>query len=105
MQILMLCVIALAAAQADSRSTVDERVRKLTRESSWQPVASVPIKFPTYHPQGMVKIGDTLLVSSVEVKKPTRRLTPPAGGSDRDAGEGVGHLFKIDMAGNLIADL
>jgi hypothetical protein len=105
MQILMLCVIALAAAQGDTRATVDERVRKLTRESSWQPVASVPIKFPTYHPQGMVKIGDTLYVSSVEVTGPAQRLPQPAGGSGRDTGAGIGHLFKIDMAGNLIADL
>jgi len=96
---------ALSAAQADTRATVDERVRKLTRESSWQAVASVPIKFPTYHPQGMVKIGDTLYVSSVEVTVPAKRLPQPAGGSDRDTGAGVGHLFKIDMAGNLIADL
>ena len=95
----------LSAARADTRATVDERVRKLTRDSSWQPVASVPMKFPAHHPQGMVKIGDTLIVSSVEVNVPTRRLTPPAGGYDRDAGEGAGHLFKIDMAGNLIADL
>jgi hypothetical protein len=48
------------------------------------------MRFTTYHPQGMVKVGDTLFVSSVEV---------------RDAGEGAGHLFKIDMAGNLLADL
>ena len=95
----------LSAAQAGTRATVDERVRKLTRDSSWQPVASVPIKFPTYHPQGMVKIGDTLLVSSVEVTVPTKRLPQPAGGFDRDAGKGVGHLFKFDLAGNLIADL
>jgi hypothetical protein len=40
----------------------------------------------------MVKIGETLFVSSVEV-------------IDREAGKGVGHLFKLDMAGNLVADL
>ena len=97
--------LILSAARADTRATVDERVRKLTRDSSWRAVASVPIKFPTYHPQGMVKIGDTLLVSSVEVRVPTKRLPQPAGGFDRDAGQGVGHLFKFDMAGNLIADL
>src|SRR2546426_403281 len=84
--------VALSAAPSDTRSIVAERVLKLTRGSSWKLVASVPIKFRTYHPQGMVKIGGTIFVSSVEVK-------------DRDAGEGVGHLFKIDMAGNLIADL
>jgi len=78
---------------------------KLTRSSSWKRVASVRISFRTYHPQGMVKIGRTLFVSSVEVKVPTKLLPRPVGDYDRDAGDGVGHLFKIDMAGNLLADL
>ena len=64
----------------------------LTRASTWTLVASVPIAFRTFHPQGMVKIGETLFVSSVEV-------------IDRDAGKGVGHLFKMDQTGGLIADL
>ena len=64
------------------------RVMKLTRNSSWTQLASVPMKFATYHPQGMVKVGGTLLISSVEVKTRT---------------EGVGHLFKSDLQGNLIA--
>jgi hypothetical protein len=53
----------------------------------------------------MVKVGDAFFVSAVEVTVPTRRLTPPAGGYDRDAGAGVGHLFKFDRAGHLIEDL
>ena len=65
---------------------------KLTRDSSWTAVASVPIKFRTWHPQGMVKIGETIFVSSVEVH-------------DRDAGKGVGHLFRINSHGALVADL
>ncbi len=64
----------------------------LTRASTWTLVASVPIAFRTFHPQGMVKIGETLFVSSVEV-------------IDRDAARGVGHLFKIDKTGALVADL
>jgi hypothetical protein len=106
------CLIVLTAASAllpavqpDVRSTVAERVMKLTRDSSWTLVGSVPIGFTTHHPQGMVKIGDTLFVSSVEIKVRTTRLPRPVDGYDRDTGEGVGHLFKIDMAGNLIADL
>jgi hypothetical protein len=91
--------------QADDRSTVAERARKLTRDSTWKLVASVPIKFKTHHPQGMVKIGDTIIVSSVEVTVRTTRLASSSQGYDRDTGAGVGHLFKIDMAGNLIADL
>ena len=93
MRMLAVAVAAAAALSTpDARSIVAERVMQLTRNSPWTLVASVPIAFRTFHPQGMVKIGETLFVSSVEV-------------IDRDAGKGVGHLFKIDMAGNLLADL
>ena len=88
----MLALALALAAAADARSTVADRVTALTRTSSWTLVASVPIAFRTFHPQGMVKIGETLFVSSVEV-------------IDREAGKGVGHLFKIDKAGTLLADL
>src|SRR5580765_3703035 len=84
-------VAVLAAAPPDPRAIVAERVMTLTRSSSWTPAAAVPIAFRTFHPQGMVKIGETLFVSSVEV-------------IDRDAGKGIGHLFKIDKAGNLVFD-
>ena len=77
-------VAALSAVQPDPRSIVADRVMTLTRASSWTLAASVPIAFRTFHPQGMVKIGETLFVSSVEV-------------IDRETGTGVGHLFKIDM--------
>ena len=97
--------VAVTTVPTDTRSTIAERVTKLTRGSSWKRVASVRISFRTYHPQGMVKIGRTLFVSSVEVRVPTKLLPRPVGDYDRDAGDGVGHLFKIDMAGNLIADL
>ncbi len=98
-------VVGMRAVQTTVRPTVAERVQALTRDSSWTLVASVPMKFTTHHPQGMVKIGDTLFISAVEVKVRTRRLAQPVDGYDRDAGEGAGHLFKVDMQGNLIADL
>ena len=66
---------------------------------------SVPVRFRTYHPQGMVKIGDAFFVSSVEIRVPAKPLFQRAGGYDRDPGEGIGHLFKIDRKGNLLADL
>lgn len=99
---------AIAAAQAaapDPRAVVAARVMGLTRESPWTLVASVPMTFTTHHPQGLVKIGDTFYVSSVEVKVPARRFSRPVDGYDRDTGEGIGHLFKIDMTGKLLADL
>lgn len=88
----MVIAAVLFAAPPDPRSAVADRVMTLSRTSTWTLAASVPIAFRTFHPQGMVRIGDTLFVSSVEV-------------IDRDAGKGVGHLFKIDQAGNLLADL
>jgi hypothetical protein len=100
------CAIQLRSQNgSNGRSIVAERVTKLTRDSQWHAVASTPIGFTTFHPQGMVKIGDTFIVSSVEVRKPTQRFAAPVGGYDRDAGEGVGHLFKIDGAGHLVADV
>jgi Family of unknown function (DUF6454) len=103
----LLAIICAATRNtvADDRALIGDRVTRLTRESAWALVESLPITFRTYHPQGMVKIGNTFFVSSVEVRVPTKRLPPPAEGFDRDTGEGVGHLFKIDRAGNLLADL
>ncbi|WP_262297547.1 DUF6454 family protein [Microvirga sesbaniae] len=95
---------ALMAAEPD-RDALADRVTKLSRGTQWKPVSAVPINFVTHHPQGMVKIGDTLFVSSVEIKEPTKRFPQPVDGYDRDTGAGVGHLFKLDMKGNLIADI
>ena len=41
----------------DREIEVSIRVMKLTRATQWRPVAAIPLSFPTYHPQGMVKIG------------------------------------------------
>lgn len=98
--------LSLPAAAADAdRDVLANRVMKLSRGTQWKPVQAIPINFLTHHPQGMVKIGDTLFVSSVEIKEPTKRFPQPVDGYDRDTGAGVGHLFKIDMKGNLIADI
>jgi hypothetical protein len=98
-----LALVALAAAQAPDRATMANRVLSLTRDSAWRQVQAIPIGFPTHHPQGMVKIDDTIFVSAVQVKVRTRRFAQPSGGFDRDTGEGVGHLFKMDMNGKLLA--
>ena len=82
----VLAAAGLTAAPQSARSIVAERVTTLTRNSSWTRVAAVPVRFRTFHPQGMVKIGDTFVVSSVDRER------------------SAGHLFKIDMAGNLLAD-
>jgi hypothetical protein len=62
------------------------RVAALTRGSAWTLVASVRLDFPAHHPQGLVKIGDTLHMTSV----------------DR---AGLGYLFKFDAAGRLVSSV
>ena len=92
--VLFCTLIAVSAQTAPphERSVVADRVTRLTRDTAWTRVSAIPIGFKTFHPQGLVKIGDTFFLSSVEVL-------------DRDAGKGIGHLFKIDSAGRLLADL
>ncbi len=100
-----LTVAAGRTAGSDDRALLADRVSLLTRDSAWTHVAGVRMGFHTFHPQGLVKIGDTLYVSSVEVRVAPVRFPTPVGGHDRDTGEGVGHLFKVDMTGRLLADL
>lgn len=74
--------------------TLIDKIKKLRYDTQWQQVAAIPLQFPTYHPQGMVKVGEFFYMSSVEV------IRPPRNG---ETGEGIGHLFKIDSTGNLLA--
>ncbi len=97
--------LAGLAQAAGPDAIVSERVKQLTRGTQWRQVAAIPVSFDTQHPQGMVKIGDHFYVSSVEIRTPTKRFPQLQDGYDRDTGEGVGHLFKFDAAGNLLADL
>lgn len=96
--------LLLTTALAQGR-LISERFQQLTRASEWRLEAARPVNFNTHHPQGLVKIGADFYVSSVEVTQPTKRFVTPQNGLDRDTGAGLGHLFKFDDKGNLIADL
>jgi hypothetical protein len=101
----LLAATVLGSSAGAASELVAERVQKLTRAVRWRPVATIPINFKTHHPQGMVKIGDTFFVSSVEITVPTTRFPEPKDGYDRDTGQGAGHLFKIDAKGNLLGSM
>lgn len=89
----------------DDGALVLDRLRHLSRRTVWRQVAALALEFRTHHPQGMARVGNHLFVSSVEILRPTRRLVGPAIGHDRDPGEGIGHLFKVDTSGRLIAGI
>jgi hypothetical protein len=99
---LALTLLAMAPGSARANDTVSERFQRITRGTKWQLAATIPIGFPTHHPQGMVKIGDRIYLSSVEIMERTQRFPEPQGGLDRTPGKGVGHLFELDLTGNLL---
>ncbi len=71
----------------------------------WLPKDTVLLRFDTHHTQGLLKIGDYFYLSSVEVRTWPRAYGQLINGYDRDTGDGTGHLFKFDSAGQLVAQL
>jgi hypothetical protein len=98
-------LLALGQSASAAEPALNGLVQTLTRATPWQQTAAVALQFPTFHPQGMLKIGDAFFVSSVDIRKPTTRYPALQDGYDRDTGEGVGHLFKFDAQGKLLADI
>ena len=94
MKYLMLtcCLLYVRYGQAQSV----EKISQLRPDTPWQKMAAVKLQFPGFHPQGMVKIGDSFFMSSVQV---TRKR------QDNDGGEGIGHLFKFNADGKLLAQI
>ena len=92
------------AAQGDR---ITSAFAKLSRSTSWQLVEKVPLRFDAHHPEGVVRLGDRYVLSTVEVIEPTQRYHPPGtiiDGTDRTPGKGIGHLIAFDGEGNLLAD-
>lgn len=95
----------MTTPHAAAQSELVERFERLTRSAQWRPVGATQVQFPTHHPQGMVKIGERLYVSSVEIIERTQRFAEPRDGLDRSAGRGRGHLFEMDADGRLLRSI
>jgi hypothetical protein len=67
----------------------------------WKLARSTKLSFRTFHPQGLLKIGDRFLLSSVEVSKDPK----PSNNSEPGTRAGIGHLFLFDGQGSLVRDL
>lgn len=88
--------VALDLAEAFSR---------LTGSAEWQRIDAVPLAADTHHPQGLVKLGDSFYLSTVEIIEPTVRYDAPRDGLDRSAGKGVGKLLKFASDGKLLGEV
>lgn len=81
--------------------------RLLGKNAAWTPVQTVNMNFQTFHTQGLVKVGDTFFVSSVEVLESTVRNGSSTDALydftiDRSTGAGRGWVFKFDATGQLL---
>ena len=96
---------AWVAGAASWSSGIVARFEALDRSAHWNRVASIALDFDAHHPQGMVRIGETFYLSSVEVRRPTTRYSAARNGFDRDPGAGAGHLFRVNSEGRLLRDI
>ena len=102
--VVALAALALTGAAPTGRSPMSDgalvaaRVMRLMRDTTWTPAGVTKLRFRTFHPQGMIRVGDDLFVSSVEVRTPPRHRGV---GQERDVGAGVGHLLKVGPDGAL----
>jgi hypothetical protein len=65
-------------------SAVTETVAALTRATTWQLIDELPLAFDSYHPQGMVRVGSTWWISTV------------------DTAHRCGYVLVVDSAGQLM---
>lgn len=84
--------------------------RLMGRNTIWTHVDTIKVTWPTFHTQGLVKIGETFYVSAVEVIESTVRNGTVTDAlydfsMDRSTGAGRGWLFKFDAAGQLLGQL
>lgn len=100
--VVLAATVATTAAVAAGPDDLGQRIEGLSRSTPWRLVETIPVPFQTYHPQGFARTGDALVFSSVEITVPTKRYAQPQDGMDRDAGQGTGHLFKLDAQGRQI---
>jgi len=97
--------IAADAAPTDQGDALGVAVSKLDRSAAWTQVDKIKLNFPTHHPQGFTRVGDRLFMSSVEIIERPVKYPAPVDGYDRTPGKGVGHVFELDLHGNLVHDI
>jgi hypothetical protein len=94
-----------AGAAPDRGAELALRIGALTPQTPWVESAPLNLKFDAHHPQGLVKVGETFFLSSVQVVRRPKALPAPEDGFDRDPGQGVGHLFRFNRDGRLTGEL
>lgn len=95
-----------APGAAGQDETLVAAFDNVSRSTAWTRTDTINLDFNTHHPQSMEVIGDRIFLASVEItERPVKFPGGPVDGYDRTPGKGVGHLFVLDRAGNLLEDI
>lgn len=103
--LICLCIFFIWIPAYSQRDALHAKLCNITPATIWQKADSIKLQFNAYHTQGLVKVKDHFYMSSVEIIKATQRNTDPRSEYDRDTGEGIGHIFKINQQGELVQDI
>src|SRR6266487_1906008 len=101
-------VSAQAAVAGDHHSgdtTLVTDFGAVDRNTTWQLTSKMRLNFQTYHTEGIAFTSDRIFLSAVQIIEPTVKYPTPQGGYDRTPGKGIGHLFVMDLHGNLQSDI
>ena len=98
----MVCSASYAAKPLSKQGKRVAKALMSTEPNEWQLVESIDLKFDTYHPQGMLKVGDTFYITTVKVERRPRYTRQGKQVSVMDEGAGKGYLMQFDAGGNLL---
>ncbi len=98
----MVCSASYAAKPLSRQGKRVAKALMSTDPNEWQLVESIDLKFDTYHPQGMLKMGDTFYITTVKVERRPRYTRQGKQVSVMDEGAGKGYLMQFDAGGNLL---
>lgn len=88
-----LVVFAVTSMKQEAAAgSIAAEFKHLTRQSAWRPAGEIPLRFRTYHPQGMTIVSDRFYLSSVEVVNRAESL-------------GAGHFFEVGFDGRLLRSI
>lgn len=76
-----------------------ENFRATDTGTAWRLLETIPLQFDSHQPQGLVRAGNYFYLSSLEI------TVQPRSSDDTSTGAGIGHLFKFDAAGSLLAQI
>ena len=96
------CSATRVATPISKQSKAATATLLTTSPSEWEFVGSVDLKFDTYHPQGLLKVGDTFYITTVKVARRPRYSRNGKQITVQDEGAGKGYLIQFDAEGNLL---